>query len=211
VPITRTRLRRMCYFISRECNYFSIVQTYRFGSNPNNSESASQSFRFSVKIFSRYALTGGPEKISPPGPEHAVGGPALATSSFLGSNTVLTPSSQIPSVSALPLRSDKISHLHQTTSRAGYRNGVATRPRADRPVYEFRQGQEIFLFSKTSRSTQPPIQWVPGFFLGGEVAGRDVNHSPPPNAEVRMSCTSTSPRAFLARTGTSLLSLHRAS
>jgi hypothetical protein len=35
----------------------------------------------------------------------------------------------------------------------------------DDPGFEYRQGQEIFLFSKSSRlalsSTQPPIQWVP--------------------------------------------------
>jgi hypothetical protein len=40
--------------------------------------------------------------------------------------------------------------------------------------FEFRQGQEIFVFSKTSRPslgpTQPPIQWVPGFFLRGKAA-----------------------------------------
>ena len=89
MPIAGTRLRRIRYFISRECSYFSIVQTYRFGSNPSHSDPESQSFRFSGKIFSRYALIGGPEKISPPGPEPAVGGPALATSS-LGSNTVLS-------------------------------------------------------------------------------------------------------------------------
>ena len=41
----------------------------------------------------------------------------------------------------------------------------------DDPVFEARQGQEIFLFSKSSRPvegrTKPPTQWVPGFFFFG--------------------------------------------
>ena len=41
----------------------------------------------------------------------------------------------------------------------------------DDPVFEARQGQEIFLFSRSSRAvegrTRPPTEWVPRFF-GGE-------------------------------------------
>jgi hypothetical protein len=44
----------------------------------------------------------------------------------------------------------------------------------DRPGLEFRQGREIFLFSKTSRPalgpTQPPIQRVLGLFPGRKAA-----------------------------------------
>jgi hypothetical protein len=47
-----------------------------------------------------------------------------------------------------------------------------------------------FLFSKSSRpalrSTQSPIQWVPGALsLGLKRPGREVHHSPPTNAEVK--------------------------
>jgi hypothetical protein len=42
-----------------------------------------------------------------------------------------------------------------------------------------------FLFSRSSRpvlrSTQPPIQWVPGV----KRTGREVDHSPPTSAEVK--------------------------
>jgi hypothetical protein len=48
----------------------------------------------------------------------------------------------------------------------------------------------IFLFSvlprPALRSTQPPIQWVPGtIFLGVKRPGREVDHSPPSSADVR--------------------------
>jgi hypothetical protein len=40
------------------------------------------------------------------------------------------------------------------------------------PGFESRQGQEIFLFSKTSRPARPPpIQWVREFFAGGKTGG----------------------------------------
>jgi hypothetical protein len=47
-----------------------------------------------------------------------------------------------------------------------------------------------FLFPKLSRpalkSTQPPIQWVPGALsLGVKRPGREVDHSPPTSAEVK--------------------------
>jgi hypothetical protein len=42
-------------------------------------------------------------------------------------------------------------------------------------------------FSHPSRTalgpTQPPIQWVPGLFLGVKRPGRGVDHQPPSNAE----------------------------
>jgi hypothetical protein len=44
----------------------------------------------------------------------------------------------------------------------------------DDPGLDLRQVQEIFIFSKTSRSTlgpiQPPAHWVPVFFPRGKVA-----------------------------------------
>jgi len=33
--------------------------------------------------------------------------------------------------------------------------------------------------------TQPPIQWVPGFFPGGNRPGSDVDHPPPSSAEIK--------------------------
>jgi hypothetical protein len=61
-----------------------------------------------------------------------------------------------------------------------------------------------FLFSTSSRpalgSTQPPIQWVPGA-LSPKVKrpGREANHSPPLNAEVKKMWiyTFTPPYAFM--------------
>jgi hypothetical protein len=51
------------------------------------------------------------------------------------------------------------------------------------------------------RSTQPPIQWVPGALSPGvKRLGREVDHSSPTRAEVKkMSIyTSTPPYAFMA-------------
>jgi hypothetical protein len=43
--------------------------------------------------------------------------------------------------------------------------------RPGRPAFNFRQGQEIFLYSTAPRPAlgpmQPPVQWVPGFFPRG--------------------------------------------
>jgi hypothetical protein len=57
-----------------------------------------------------------------------------------------------------------------------------------------------FLSSKSSRSalrsTQPPIQWVPGDLSSGvERQGREADHSPPTSAEVKkMSIYTSTPR-----------------
>jgi hypothetical protein len=56
--------------------------------------------------------------------------------------------------------------------------------------FDSRQGLGIFLFTTASRtapgSTQPPIQWVPGFLsLGVKRLGREADHSPPSSAEVK--------------------------
>jgi len=33
--------------------------------------------------------------------------------------------------------------------------------------------------------TQPPVQWVPGFFPGGKAAGFGVDYTPPSSSDVR--------------------------
>jgi len=40
-------------------------------------------------------------------------------------------------------------------------------------------------FPHLSRPTQPPIQWVPGFFPGVKRPGRGVDHPPQSSAEVK--------------------------
>jgi hypothetical protein len=57
-----------------------------------------------------------------------------------------------------------------------------------------RRGQGIFLFTTASRTalelSQPRIQWVPGdLSLGVKRPGREADHSPPSNAEIKMSGT----------------------
>jgi hypothetical protein len=56
--------------------------------------------------------------------------------------------------------------------------------------FDSRRGLGIFLFTAESRTalgpTQPPIEWVPGALsLGVERRGREADHSPPSNAEVK--------------------------
>jgi hypothetical protein len=66
-------------------------------------------------------------------------------------------------------------------------------------------GVKNFLFSRSSRpalrSTQPPLQWVPGALSPGvKRPGREVDHSPPTSAEVKKMWiyTSAPPYAFMA-------------
>jgi hypothetical protein len=56
--------------------------------------------------------------------------------------------------------------------------------------FDSRRGLGIFLLTTASRtalrSTQPPIQWVPGALaLGVKRPGREADHSPPSSAEVK--------------------------
>jgi hypothetical protein len=56
--------------------------------------------------------------------------------------------------------------------------------------FDSRLGSRIFLFTTASitalETTQPPIQWVPGALsLGVKRPGREADHSPPSNAEVK--------------------------
>jgi len=58
------------------------------------------------------------------------------------------------------------------------------------------EGQEMFLYSKTSRqtvgSTQPPIQWV----QRTPSLANEANHSPPSSTEVKNNWRCTSIRPF---------------
>ena len=53
----------------------STVKINPLRPSPSHSATESQSFRFSVQIFRRSALAGGPDTFFSPGPEPAVGGP----------------------------------------------------------------------------------------------------------------------------------------
>jgi hypothetical protein len=53
------RLCSICFCISRQYHCLSTVQINPFRPSPSHSVTDSQSFRFSVKIFSRSALIGG--------------------------------------------------------------------------------------------------------------------------------------------------------
>jgi hypothetical protein len=70
--------------------------------------------------------------------------------------------------------------------------------------FESQQGQGIFLFTTASRTalgpTQLPIQWVPrALSLGVKRPEREADHSPPPSADVKNACyTSTPQHAFMA-------------
>jgi hypothetical protein len=68
----------------------------------------------------------------------------------------------------------------------------------------FPAAANFFPFATASRlalvPSHPPIQWVPGTFsLGIRWPGRDANHSPPVNAEVKneWSYTSSLPYVFM--------------
>jgi hypothetical protein len=66
---------------------------------------------------------------------------------------------------------------------------VATRYELDGAGFESKHGQEVFLFTKTSRPvlipSQRPVQWVPGFFVRIKRPGREDDHSLPFRAKVR--------------------------
>ena len=82
------------------------------------------------------------------------------------------------------------------------RVGIATRYGLDDPGIEFRWGRYFPHLSRPGLGpTQPSVQWVRGFFPGGgggiKRPGRDVNHAPPSNAEVKERVDPTL-RAFMA-------------
>jgi hypothetical protein len=52
------RLCCVCCCLSQQYNYLSTVQINSFSPNPSHSATASQSFRFTVQIFSRSGLAG---------------------------------------------------------------------------------------------------------------------------------------------------------
>jgi hypothetical protein len=82
--------------------------------------------------------------------------------------------------------------------------GMPTTLWAGRPGFDFRQGQEIFVFSTASRTalgpTQPPIQWVLRTLSPWvKQSGREADHSPPTGAEVKNTWIYTSsPYVFMA-------------
>jgi hypothetical protein len=58
--------------------------------------------------------------------------------------------------------------------------------RAARPKFDSRQKQHFLYFTASRlalRPTQPPIQGVPGPFLGVKSPGHEIDHWPPPSAE----------------------------
>jgi hypothetical protein len=72
----------------------------------------------------------------------------------------------------------------------GWLSGIALGYGLDIRVFESRQGLGIFLFTTASRPplgpTQLPIQWVPGALsLGVKRPGREADHLPPCNIEVK--------------------------
>jgi len=60
---------------------------------------------------------------------------------------------------------------------------------------ELREEQVIFIYFQSSSlalgPTQPPVQWILGFFTGSKVVRRDVDASSPPSTEVKVSGTIT--------------------
>jgi hypothetical protein len=68
--------------------------------------------------------------------------------------------------------------------------GIGTGYGLDVREFDFRQGQETFLYSTAFRParelTQPPTQWIPGAIsLEVKRPGREAGHSPPSSAEVK--------------------------
>jgi hypothetical protein len=70
--------------------------------------------------------------------------------------------------------------------------GLRAEPSGDRTP----AGTEGLLFCKTTRAplgpTQPPVRWIPGFYEGVKLLGRDVDHSPSPSGEVKNEWSYTS-------------------
>jgi hypothetical protein len=90
-----------------------------------------------------------------------------------------------------------IASVHLVTVRSSRDSsvGMATGYGAERPGLDPRNGQEIFLFSITSRpalvSPQPLIQWVQGATSPGvKRQEREADHSSPYSAEVFMAMLS---------------------
>jgi hypothetical protein len=78
----------------------------------------------------------------------------------------------------------KIMYLETSTNYVGA--GIVTDygVQAGWPEFGPRQGQEILVFSTTSRP-QPTLQWVPGLFPGVKRPGNEADHPPPSSAEVK--------------------------
>jgi hypothetical protein len=82
--------------------------------------------------------------------------------------------------------------------------------------FEFWQRQEIFRFSKSSRSSlaflQPLIQWILGCsFPWVKRPRRDVDHSPPASAVTGWNCTATPARCLhgMARNNLNLYAFYK--
>jgi hypothetical protein len=94
--------------------------------------------------------------------------------------------------------------FHSHKEEPGYLTGIALGYGLDDRVFVSRQGVVIYIITASRPvlgPTQPPIQWVPrALLLGLKWPGREADHSPPPNAEVKdaWSCTSIPQHAFMA-------------
>jgi len=63
--------------------------------------------------------------------------------------------------------------------------GIATCYRLDGPGIESCRGGGQIFRTRPDRPTQPPMQWVLGFFPRGKAAGAWYYHPPPSSAEVK--------------------------